>query len=113
MTDFPDELKQLYSESSRLPWHEREAYIIEKTLDSPLEEPARSHLGKFLESADVREAQEAMAFDQASQSEMTASSDTSSEANVMRKIMQLVQAYGDFGLTSGQTGSSGTLSTSA
>lgn len=58
-------------------------------------------------------AQEAMAFDQASQSETTAASDAGSEANVMRKIMQLVQAYGDFGLTSGQPGSTGTLSTSA
>lgn len=58
-------------------------------------------------------AQEAKAFDQASQPEMTAASDADSEANVMRKIMQLVQAYGDFGLTSGQPGSTGTLSTSA
>jgi Ca2+-binding EF-hand superfamily protein len=56
-------------------------------------------------------AQEAMAFNQDSQPEMTASSNADSEANVMRKIMQLVQAYGDFGLTSGL--STGTLSTSA
>ena len=69
--------------------------------------------------------QEAMAFDQSSKSSSAAStatdsgsvaassSGTNSEANVMMKIMQLMHAYGGLGLASSESGSTGTLSTSA
>ena len=67
--------------------------------------------------------QEAMAFDQASKSSSsdststdsssTTSSTSNSEANVMMRIMQLMHAYGGFGMASDQSSKSGTLSTSA
>lgn len=68
--------------------------------------------------------QEAMAYDRSnsstsstastdSSSSTTSSSSSNSEANVMMKIMQLMHAYGGFDTASGQSSSSGTLSTSA
>lgn len=61
--------------------------------------------------------QEAIAFDQAGKSSSSTSTDASSsansEANVMRKIMQLMHAYGGFGMASEQSSSTTTLSTSA
>lgn len=63
-------------------------------------------------------AQEAMAFDQASQTSASASATTSSnsttnaEADIMKRIMQLMQAYG-LGQDSGQALSTGTLSITA
>lgn len=57
-------------------------------------------------------AQEAMAYDNANQSDVSPSA-ANSEASIMMKIMQLVRAYSDFGLASDQSGSTGTVSTSA
>ena len=61
--------------------------------------------------------QEAMSYDQANQTSSSAStksgSATNSEASVMMKIMQLVQAYGGFGQDSNEASSTGTLSVSA
>lgn len=66
---------------------------------------------------------EAMAFDQSSQSASTSSTDSSSsatssgskstEAEVMKRIMQLMHAYSVFGQDSGEASSSGTVSVSA
>lgn len=59
--------------------------------------------------------QEAMAFDQANQTSSSASTSTdsssaNSEAHVMMRIMQLVQAYGGLGQESSQSGSTGMTS---
>lgn len=62
-------------------------------------------------------AQEAMAFEQASQTSASASATdsgntTNTEANIMKRIMQLMHAYG-LGHDSGQASSTGTLSVTA
>lgn len=68
--------------------------------------------------------QEAMAFDQSSQTASTSSTSTDSsgsatssgskgtEAEVMKRIMQLMHAYSVFGQDSGETSSTGTVSVS-
>lgn len=63
--------------------------------------------------------QEAMTFDKSSQTSTTAStstdssSSTNTEAEIMKRIMQLMQAYSVSGQGSSQTSSSGTISVSA
>lgn len=58
--------------------------------------------------------QEAMAFNKASQASSDSSSgNANNESHIMRRIMQLVHAYGSLTQNTSQSGSTGALSTSA